>query len=83
MKAPPDGYATAREEPKPSSPAPRAVLPMQLQPGDRLSDATGEWEVVGAALHDSRGKMRTCGSSGWASPAAWRCGRGERMSGSA
>ena len=33
--------------PPPPPPATTRVLPMQVQIGDRLSDSTGEWEVVG------------------------------------
>ena len=32
------------------------VLPMQLQMGDRLTDDTGEWEVVGRPYTTARGK---------------------------
>ena len=32
------------------------VLPMELQIGDRLSDETGEWEVVGRAYTTGGGK---------------------------
>jgi hypothetical protein len=34
----------------------RRVLPMELQVGDRLSDETGEWEVVGRPYATSGGK---------------------------
>ena len=30
---------------QPAAPAPTRALPMQLKVGDRLADATGEWEV--------------------------------------
>jgi len=33
--------------PSPEPPGTVRLLPMQLQIGDRLSDSTGEWEVVG------------------------------------
>jgi len=32
---------------EPSAPAERRVLPMELQIGDRITDETGEWEVIG------------------------------------
>ena len=32
------------------------ILPMQLKPGDRLSDETGEWEVVGQPYTTAGGK---------------------------
>ena len=34
--------AASREKP-----APRGLLAMQLEPGDRMTDSTGEWQVVG------------------------------------
>src|SRR5438552_19138018 len=34
----------------------RRVLPMELQVGDRLSDETGEWEVVGRPYATGGGK---------------------------
>jgi len=34
----------------------RRVLPMELQIGDRLSDETGEWEVVGRLYTTGGGK---------------------------
>jgi len=33
--------------PSPERPGTTRVLPMQLQIGDRMTDSTGEWEVVG------------------------------------
>jgi hypothetical protein len=33
--------------PPPEPPGTTRVLPMQLQIGDRMTDSTGEWEVVG------------------------------------
>jgi hypothetical protein len=32
------------------------VLPMELQAGDRLTDSTGEWEVVGWPYTSAGGK---------------------------
>ena len=47
------GPSAARE----SSPASATrVLPMQLQIGDRISDETGEWEVVGRPHTTAGGK---------------------------
>ena len=43
-----------KREPEP--PATRRVLPMELQIGDRLSDETGEWEVVGRTYTTAGGK---------------------------
>ena len=45
--------------PSPREPQPAAVtrvLPMQLQVGDRLADATGEWDVVGHPYTTNAGK---------------------------
>jgi hypothetical protein len=35
------------------------VLPMQLQIGDRLTDSSGEWEVVGRPYTTAGGKNTT------------------------
>jgi len=39
-----------------ATPAATRVLPMQLRIGDRLTDATGEWEVVGHPYTTNAGK---------------------------
>jgi hypothetical protein len=44
------------KKPAPSTPPPRRVLPMQLKPGDRLTDSTGEWEVVARPFTTAGGK---------------------------
>jgi hypothetical protein len=31
---------------------------MQLQIGDRLTDSTGEWEIIGPTVHDERREDR-------------------------
>jgi hypothetical protein len=41
-------------EPKP--PAERRILPMELQLGDRLTDETGEYEVIGRPYTTNAGK---------------------------
>ena len=41
---------------EPKSPAERRILPMELQLGDRLTDETGEWEVVGQPYTIGNGK---------------------------
>ena len=38
------------------SPSTTRILPMQLKPGDHLSDETGEWEVVGQPYTTAGGK---------------------------
>jgi len=42
--------------PPPLPPGTTRVLPMQLQIGDRLTDSTGEWEVVGRPYTTAGGK---------------------------
>src|SRR5262245_9709214 len=54
--------AKGRPEKKPDLPAPRLpttahVLPMEVQPSDRLSDETAEWEVSGRPHSSSPGKI--------------------------
>ena len=44
------------KKPNPSTPAPLRVLPMQLQIGDRLTDETGEYEVIGRPFTTAGGK---------------------------
>ena len=50
--------ATPRPEKKPDAAASTLIrlLPMQLQVGDRLTDETGEWEVVGQPYTTAGGK---------------------------
>jgi hypothetical protein len=52
--------AKARPEKKPVASATRRVLPMELQVGDCLTDETGEWEIIGPAVHDGRREERSC-----------------------
>jgi hypothetical protein len=42
--------------PPPPPPGTTRVLPMQLQIGDRMTDSTGEWEVVGRPYTTNGGK---------------------------
>jgi hypothetical protein len=41
---------------EPEQPATRRVLPMELRIGDRLTDETGEWEIIGRPYTTSGGK---------------------------
>ena len=41
---------------EPVQPATRRVLPMELQVGDRFSDETWEWKVVGRPYTSNAGK---------------------------
>jgi|SRR5215470_15722149 len=42
--------------PPPLPPGTARVLPMQLQIGDRMTDSTGEWQVVGRPYTTAGGK---------------------------
>jgi hypothetical protein len=42
--------------PPPSPPGTTRVLPMQVQIGDRMTDSTAEWEVVGRPYTSAGGK---------------------------
>ena len=46
--------AEKKREPTPAGTI--RVLPMEVRIGDRLSDETGEWEVVGRPYTTARGK---------------------------
>ena len=52
--------AVAKPEPEkkrqPAAPAERRILPMQLQTGDRITDETGEWEIIGRSYTTNAGK---------------------------
>jgi hypothetical protein len=62
---------------EPTAPAERRVLPMQLQIGDRLTDETGEWEVIGrpyttAGGKDARVRVQKVGKPGGTEIRIWR-----------
>src|SRR4030095_1280136 len=42
--------------PPPEPPGTARVLPMQLQVGDKFSDESGEWEVIGRPYTTASGK---------------------------
>jgi len=44
------------EKPEAAAPAELRVLPMELRSGDRFSDETGEWEVIGRPFATAGGK---------------------------
>ena len=50
--------ARPRSEKKrePGAPTSSRVLPMELRVGDRLTDETGEWEVIGRPYTTAGGK---------------------------
>jgi hypothetical protein len=45
--------------PSPEPPGNTRVLPMQLQIGDRMTDSSGEWQVVGRPYTTTGGKNTT------------------------
>lgn len=45
------------KKPEPAPPSARRVLPMELQIGDRLTDETGEWEIIGRPYSSAGGKI--------------------------
>jgi hypothetical protein len=45
-----------KPEPASAPPTTRRVLPMDLQVGDRLTDESGEWEVIGRPYTTAGGK---------------------------
>jgi len=51
---------TAKPRPEkktePTTPPERRIFPMELQIGDRLTDETGEWEVIGRPYTTAAGK---------------------------
>ncbi len=54
------GRQRPEKKPEPALPAAsptRRVLPMNLQIGDRITDETGEWEVVGPPYSTAGGKI--------------------------
>ena len=52
--------AVAKPEPEkkrqPSASAARRILPMQLRTGDRITDETGEWEIIARPYTTAGGK---------------------------
>ena len=42
---------------KPAEPAGRGVLPTELQVGDRLTDQSGEWEVIAPPYSTAGGRI--------------------------
>ena len=40
----------------PAPPAERRILPMQLRTGDRITDETGEWEIIARPYTTAGGK---------------------------
>jgi hypothetical protein len=63
--------------PPPEPPGTTRVLPMQLQTGIRMTDSTGEWEVVGrpyttAGGKDARVRVQRVGKTGGIEIRIWR-----------
>jgi hypothetical protein len=68
--------------PAPAPPATTRVLPMQLRVGDRITDETGEWEVVDRPFTTANGKnahvrVQRVGQSGATDIRTW--GAHERL----
>jgi len=45
------------KKPEPAAPGTTRMLPIQLQLGDRVTDATGEWEVITRPYVSAGGKL--------------------------
>ena len=56
---------------KKSKPAARRVLPMELRVGDRLTDETGEWEIIGRPYTTAGGRMVHARVQRIDQPASW------------
>jgi len=54
---PPVAKPRPEKQSKPSAPAEHRVLPMELRIGDRLTDETGVWEVIGRPYTSPNGKI--------------------------
>ena len=65
------------------SPGTTRIFPMQLQLGDRLTDETSEWEVIGPPYTTAGGKDARVRVQRAGKPAAPRFGSGARTSRSA
>jgi hypothetical protein len=61
----------ADKKSKPAAPAGRGVLPMELQVGDRLTDETVEWEVIGRPYTTAGGRMVHARVQKIDQPASW------------
>jgi hypothetical protein len=49
--------AKARPDKKPAESPARRILPTELQVGDRLTDQSGEWQVIGRPYTTGAGKI--------------------------
>jgi hypothetical protein len=72
-----NGEAEACKGPRVGTGRYDSVLPMQLQMGDRLTDETGEWEVIGrpyttAGGKDARVRVQKVGKPGGTEIRVWR-----------
>jgi hypothetical protein len=56
---------------KPVAPAGRGILPMELQVGDRLTDETGEWEVIAQPYTTAGGRIVHARVQKIDQPASW------------
>ncbi len=49
--------AKPKKKRAPQAAADTKILPMELRPGDRIADETGEWEVIGLPYSAAGGKI--------------------------
>jgi len=56
---------------KKREPAEPTVLPMELQVGDRITDETGEWEVIGPPYTTAGGRIVHARVQRINEPASW------------
>jgi hypothetical protein len=67
----------ARQKPpgkkrEPQAAADTKILPIELQVGDRLADATGEWEVIGQPYTTGGGRIVHARVQRINQPASWQ-----------
>ena len=63
------GYASKKR--KPQAAADTKILPMELRVGDRLTDETGEWEVIGQPYTTAGGRIVHARVQKIDQPASW------------
>ena len=56
---------------EPTAPAASKILPMELRIGDRLTDESGEWEVIGGPYTTAGGRIVHARVQKIDQPASW------------
>ena len=56
---------------EPTAPAASKILPMELRIGDRLTDESGEWEVIGGPYTTAGGRIVHARVQRIDQPASW------------